>query len=1235
VTTSPLVLLPVRIETAFADGQLLIRVYPDEIHLDRRSPAPPVGESRPRAPVRARWLPARWVAVGWSGGQRRFLVEGAPIDAEHIAISPDFESDDPEREMRWMFDLAEAERAGMALRVQLDTPQLDRLLVFGLREGSTASGDLVELLDAHRVASHLEVVAPGTPTNRVGVDTASVAPVAGDVADRAGARIATALGAPGADILISAPGADRDEETVARAMATALWSATWGYFLTSMMHPVEMAQEELDHARAHFIQHVRAGGPLATLRLGQHPYSILPTTSLDRWKPDPSDLTGLAGLLARLRTVWRSSASRPASGAGLVEAMKTAPYSQGLGARSLLGRRYVANLFEFLGVSGYPQWAAREEQLGTEAFTAVGLDWKPRIAHTVFDGDSFELRGPLVDPLVAMRHGFPHAGGALVGVNYVEWVRDAEVAELRRQVKIPRLSLPIFTAGGPRPRRDDGDGYGLFYSVLRHGMLRAYADTAARVMKARSGGVAWAGVVEPELAGDGFSSGSSPTVWQLFDGHLPRDHRTDAPTIGEWVHTALTPDTTMLVEHRASLTVLAHQPLAVLERHFAGVLDLCSYRLDAWITSVASRRLAALRVQDPSGLVIGSYGWLEDLRPRQAATESEGFVLAPSVALASTAAILRSGYRGRRLRAEDAGALAIDLSSQRVRGALAVLDGVRRGLGLGAQLGAHFERSLHDAGLDRFIARFRRLAPPQEGVVVDGEKLLELWREPRDFPGFDWGDARDALVQQLDGVLDVVDALGDVTVAEGVHLAVRGQHEQASAVFDAIGRGEQPPPVPSVTSSPRRAVRHTARLLVGLPSEPIHPVGWAPAAHALRGEIAPALDAWAGQLLGDPSKVKARATWTGGASVDVSLAQLGLSALDVVYLEEMLESLMLSFADRARPQGATGSPVLDRARVGTSTTVDELRALARSMRAVLDRARGAKETDLVHDPAPVADVDPALAAHVTTVRNALNARLEIAATDPVAGLLGLAVFGIADADLAAAISVARARLAAAIAARDPGAMLAALLGAPLPIPRTVALPAEVQASVAARGAPDLDALTDWTSGVGRVRDAVGRFDDLLLLSRAFGRAGDFRYAQLPHAAEEPAIFAAAMVDRPHLALVIHAPLPPSGTSMAALIVDEWVETVPLAEETGGVGFHFDRPNAEPPQAILLAIPPDVGAPWAHDTIESVLLETLDLAAIRTASPESLGVVAQIVPAAVFAFNAAGDTITTDFTPLAE
>jgi hypothetical protein len=168
-------------------------------------------------------------------------------------------------------------------------------------------------------------------------------------------------------------------------------------------------------------------------------------------------------------------------------------------------------------------------------------------------------------------------------------------------------------------------------------------------------------------------------------------------------------------------------PQPVQQQLLAEVMDLLTYRLDAWGSSLATRRLDAMRKAAPSGLRLGAYGWVEQVRraapllpvpalpagvpaPLLRSEANKGFVHAPSLAHAAAAAVLRSGYLSNEsTRAPGASPFAVDLSSERVHRAKWLLDGVRQGQSLTALLGYRFERRLHERGLDRYIQRFRAL----------------------------------------------------------------------------------------------------------------------------------------------------------------------------------------------------------------------------------------------------------------------------------------------------------------------------------------------------------------------------------------------------------------------------------------------------------------------------------------------------------------------------------------------
>jgi hypothetical protein len=243
-------------------------------------------------------------------------------------------------------------------------------------------------------------------------------------------------------------------------------------------------------------------------------------------------------------------------------------------------------------------------------------------------------------------------------------------------------------------------------------------------------------------------------------------------------------------------------------------LDACSHRFDAWVTSLATKRLDDLRQANPSGIRLGGYGWLEDVRPAskwQPATppagvtgpvfqsaNNMGFLQAPSIAQAATAAILRSGYMSH-LQEGQGNPFAVDLSSDRVRRADWLLQGVGQGQSLGALLGYRFERRLHESGLDQYIARFRTLTGIKENDelandyarVQAAEKLCKAVQALRDEAAHaaacaaSWhgkGDALKQTRQQFQNVISSYESLQNQKIpaaaqATAAALAAASEHK--------------------------------------------------------------------------------------------------------------------------------------------------------------------------------------------------------------------------------------------------------------------------------------------------------------------------------------------------------------------------------------------------------------------------------------------------------------------------
>ena len=97
--------------------------------------------------------------------------------------------------------------------------------------------------------------------------------------------------------------------------------------------------------------------------------------------------------------------------------------------------------------------------------------------------------------------------------------------------------------------------------------------------------------------------------------------------------------------YKNALTELRDTPYDVTELRLRETLGLSSHRLDAWFTGLARQRLGEMRNNRAKGVHVGGFGWVEQLRPDEAGSrDSQGFVHAPSLMHAATAAVLRSGW---------------------------------------------------------------------------------------------------------------------------------------------------------------------------------------------------------------------------------------------------------------------------------------------------------------------------------------------------------------------------------------------------------------------------------------------------------------------------------------------------------------------------------------------------------------------------------------------------------------
>jgi hypothetical protein len=1394
----PLVLFPVRLETRFQNKDLLIRIYPDDVHMDTHEPeltaeeitrgqrfwtqvwhagtgadgpprekrawamladsagaeraawiarsleprnsaaaasaddaplptapdfpAPPQRETswtrRPYATV----MPDRWIALGYGTQGRAFMAVGNVIP-DRLVVGPAPDNDSPAQtgdaltliddEMRWLVDFNAAVQNGMAIRVTLPdavASGLSRLIVLGVKGSMTvdeSTAALSAMLDGQHYTRGLSFLPRGTATNNTETAPSGYgsndpghersfaaerqAPLFQTGNQAAGDVAARALGLD-PSIFVHSWRADDVDAVPARNLGTALWSATWGYYLEKRL-PGLVSDAGIATFRSHYTRFVRGGGPLPALRLRNQPYGLLPVTALDLWAPaEAGDIDGRALTVLRsmqdvfsraVSNVPRMTAVNPDQ--DLVAVLRMSPVSNHYSVRHMVGPRHVSNFFQFTGVPITAAWWNAQASAARVDVAVPGLPANTPQARAVFSGNT---KGIDSKPLVI----------AGVTQDYLKALASADLNTL-----ISNAILPA----GQRP---------LLYDLARHSLLLAWASAAYR-MQLRAGLITADQRLEPELV-DIDPDVQTLTVWRQFDRTIPAV--TGAQTLRDFLNDPAhesNPDVAELGEVRASLRQLATMAPEKLDMLLRETIDTASHRLDAWVTSLATRRLDFLRKRRATGVMFGGYGWVEDLRPA-GATRSDGYVLTPSISHANTAAMLASGYMAHR-GTGSVNPFAVDLSSERVRTAYRLIEGVRTGQPIGALLGYQIERAMHDQQLSPWVAPFRKLAPlattpttgntAMEAVaannVVHGVKILDLWKskDPRFVQLRTLANLADFV--KIDALFtkmaDQLDALADVIMADNVHQVAEGNFDRAAMTLSAVIAGQSIPD-PEVLRTPRTGTGLSHRVVTLLDPAQLATPAWQMDALQARVGAEPVVNAWAARMLGDPNKITCRAQYAGNATVRVlKLAELKLSPLDVIYATASsaqghaseFEQRLTNFLLRSRPAGVApdAAVTLDYSRdpqaAADVLSFDDLLAMTTAMRALLQKARPLTATDLTPaDQTIAAGIDTTelktradrAVALLRSALNQLKQALAAAGTplEPVrTDMMRLVHLGLNNAvPVSAADGTAndsRLPLQAAAAVDDVNDRLKKLdamtagfdrnSAAPQAIlefdttrlrtvfgPDFIVLPRFISANAAevATAFANSDALQQnrrievvtWFARAARVRDGLSRFADVLRLAEVFGRGTPaWTVGQMPFVAGESWAalpLSSAGLGGGRLSLVAHGPVKIlANQPLAGMVFDEWSEVIPNRTETAAMAFHYDRPSSRSPQTILVAVAPDVSKPWDLLTLEQLLRETLALARLRMVDQDAMLELDHFLPALTFAINAAGETISTDLRAL--
>ena len=185
-------------------------------------------------------------------------------------------------------------------------------------------------------------------------------------------------------------------------------------------------------------------------------------------------------------------------------------------------------------------------------------------------------------------------------------------------------------------------------------------------------------------------------------------------------------------------------------------------------------------------------------------------------------------------------------------------------------------------------------------------------------------------------------------------------------------------------------------------------------------------------------------------------------------------------------------------------------------------------------------------------------------------------------------------------------------------------------------AVDPNAADRWLLQLSHVRPAVERADLASALARLLGAAKPgLTVGQLPQTANDRWLGLPIDPANPpvsgRVAIEAFASGDPATASVfAGLLLDEWLDRIPVQATSTGVSFNYPEPMARTPQALLLATCPDTRDTWDGELILTIIEETLALAKVRAVDLGAIQQVGQFLPALCFPFNLQGTTPASHF-----
>jgi len=1270
---------------------------------------------------------------------------------------------------KWVTDFKVALEKGMAIEISLTEQQyisgFDYIIAYGVRDRTEHTPEktkqqIENLLTAHRYSNGLKVVKQGTPTNLVKEmskekdehsffsphhtsqsDAISYRSVEFKALDKQhqgqivlhepdGRIFEKALGLD--NVANGLMNANNYDQLTAACMSSALWPSVLGYFIDRFANIQGLNVQSIQN---HFVKYVSAQGKIPPICVGKTPYGILPVTILSKWEDKEllADTEHIRSFFSDLKRRWRGFAkniptvmnnNNNSNGDGssaednLINILSTEAVSHTYNVRGFRSLNYITDfIFEILD---------KKNQAGQQIISSGDLVVKNKLLLNILLKLTFEF--------------IPD--GALKGLYDI--TPGSGISQIGFSMVSPRKE-----EGG----EEESDDLPLEYIEKIYDDIKGTDNR--NFLKST--------IDQEQITGVG-PSDSDPLLLRLL--------RYSASLLGK------KNDQKEIEKFVESLEILRQLKSDRLKTLMLQTLDLVSYRLDAWISSFANQRLDHLRDTKEKGLYAGAFGWIENLKPRAESQVSEGgYIQAPSYAHAAASAVLRNGYLIHANDQEKKDLFKINLNSERTKNALDLINGIQN-IPLPELLGYKLERRMHDAEIDYLIDEFRKhfplnkddlkkledvLEPGQErieprnltdGLVVfknwkrlvdsissfDADKIKNFMKDDDHVPG--WKsffleikkkyaadqDAKilnliDQLKPELNFLLDQMDGLSDLCLAESVFQAVGGNFSRSGAVLDGMS-GDGKIPTPEISITPRTGPRQIQRVALAFEAEPLKNL-------KLQGTdnnnnnnnvlwISP-------RRIAEPNINNLMKTYIGSISFwidikddtgnvtsteELGLTELGLEAIDLLYIENSELDARLHYFAKSR--GFNNYDIRYAQNDSTPEQIEkrslaDLQFLIKALRQMMTQGRPFSISDLIppnqtiHNELLLSSIKEIFQRYydlilllVKVLEELESAKSEVNTTPDIekkrqalkktgffasefavpVGSEGNILETQEDLDKKIGIAIEHLRSRLPHANDQAGKLLEwksmleregevafleslvnELSGEPqdekkylktidilveqvrkiLNITSFLIVPPFSISSVTntkLKTSPEINGkVSKWIQKTSYVRPQMKSLDEIITYNQIL-ESSDFAFYY-----DEAKFMKSAQiittqqgeVDPVSLILVIsiktgehhdnNTNLP---ENLAGVLADDWTDKIVSKEQDTHIAFHYNSPNTEAPQCLLLAVSPNDQHKWNNPSIRKVLLDTLELTKLRAVDYRSVKDLRHFLPTVLL--NSHGEDI---------